>query len=72
MPNTMTTLRSVHRIMDDRLTVLLAGGRTGKIVRIDTVFPGNATSITVWLYGDEEPRVVKVPLSAIVGVAREA
>jgi hypothetical protein len=34
--------------MNERRTVQLADGRTGKVVRVDTTFPGNTTTVLVW------------------------
>ena len=45
----MTTLRHIHRYMNQRCTVVLVDGRVGKIARVDTFFPANETVVTVWL-----------------------
>jgi hypothetical protein len=45
----MATLRHIHRFMNERRTVVLRDGRTGKIARVDTFFPKNETVVTVWL-----------------------
>jgi hypothetical protein len=45
----VATLRQVHRYMNERRTVVLIDGRTGKISRVDTFFPSNETIVTVWL-----------------------
>ena len=45
----MASLRDVHRYMNERRTVVLIDGRTGKISRLDTFFPSNETIVTVWL-----------------------
>ena len=45
----MATLRQIHRYMNERRTVVLIDGRTGKISRVDTFFPSNETIVTVWL-----------------------
>lgn len=53
---------------------MLADGRTGKIVRVDTIFPSNDTTVTVWTEGHEGqdgPGVSKVPLDDVVGVVNE-
>lgn len=55
--------------MNDRRRVVLADGRTGKIVRVDTVFPSNDTTVTVWTDALEGPGVAKVRLTDVVGVA---
>ena len=45
----MTTLRHIHRYMNERRAIVLADGRIGKISRVDTFFPKNETVVTVWL-----------------------
>ena len=45
----MTTLRHIHRYMNERRAILLLDGRVGKISRVDTFFPKNETIVTVWL-----------------------
>jgi len=52
--------------MDHRGQVELADGRTGKIVRVDTTFPGNQTTVTVWTDSPSGPSVAKVPLGEVV------
>jgi hypothetical protein len=54
--------------MTDRRRVVLDDGRTGKIVRVDTTFPGNKTSVSVWVDA-ARPGVAKVDLSRVVGPA---
>lgn len=54
--------------MNDRRRVLLADGRTGKIVRVDTVFPANDTTVTVWTDAESGPGVAKVRLDDVIGV----
>ena len=44
----MATLRHIHQIMNERRMVQLADGRIGKVVRVDTTFPGNTTTVSVW------------------------
>lgn len=44
----MATLRLIHQLMNERRMVQLADGRTGKVVRVDTLFPGNATTVSIW------------------------
>ncbi len=67
-----TTLRHIHRYMNDRRRVVLADGRTGKIVRVDTVFPANDTMVTVWTDASQGPGVTKVRLDDVVGLAAES
>jgi len=68
----MTTLRQIHLMMADRRRVLLQDGRTGKIVRVDTVFPRNSTTVSVWTETADGPGVAKVDLASIVGPALSA
>ena len=68
----MSTLRQVHSYMNERVSVELGDGRTGKIVRVDTFFPANDTTVTLWLLGPAGPVLVKVGLSEITGPVRQA
>jgi hypothetical protein len=75
----MATLRNIHQLMNERRMVQLADGRIGKVVRVDTTFPDNATVVTVWTNTDEAygpvstsgpasgPGISKVSLADIVG-----
>jgi hypothetical protein len=75
----MANLRHIHQLMNERRMVQLADGRVGKVVRVDTTFPENATTITVWTKSNEAhgpvsttgpasgPGISKVSLSDIVG-----
>jgi hypothetical protein len=75
----MANLRHIHQLMNERRMVQLADGRVGKVVRVDTTFPENATTITVWTNSNEAqgpastsgpasgPGISKVSLSDIVG-----
>ncbi len=65
---TMATLRHLHQLMNERRMVQLTDGRIGKIVRVDTLFPGNATTVTVWSESNGPP-ITKVSLSDVVGEA---
>lgn len=53
--------------MNDRCKVVLADGRIGKIVRVDTLFPAIDTTVTVWTDTPSGPGVAKVRLKDIVG-----
>jgi hypothetical protein len=44
--------------MNERRMVQLADGRVGKVVRVDTTFPDNATTVTVWTKENEASRAV--------------
>jgi hypothetical protein len=68
-PLRVTTLRHIHRFMSDRRRVALADGRTGKIVRVDTEFPRNDTTVTVWTDAPSGPSVAKVQLDDVLGAA---
>jgi hypothetical protein len=68
----MASLRKIHKLMNDRRRVLLSDGRTGKIVRVDTVFPGNDTIVVVWTENMQGPGLAKAekfPLKDVVGEA---
>ena len=65
----MASLRHIHQYMTDRRRVLLNDGRTGKIVRVDTQFPANTTTVSVWMETEKGPDVAKVTLDAVVGLA---
>jgi hypothetical protein len=62
----MATLRHLHQMMNERRMVRLTDGRVGKIVRVDTVFPDNATIVSVWT-ASQNPGIAKVALTDIVG-----
>ena len=68
----MTTLRDIHRYMNEKRFVSLMDGRVGKIVRVDTFFPDNDTTVRVWTTDREQPSVVKVRLNDVVGPAKVA
>jgi hypothetical protein len=58
--------------MNERRMVRLADGRVGKIVRVDTLFPDNATTVSVWT-NSNGPSIAKVSLTEVVGdAARES
>lgn len=63
----MTTLRDIHRYMNEKRSVALQDGRTGKIVRVETFFPDNDTTVRVWTSDGAGPGVVKVRLDDVVG-----
>jgi len=75
----MLSLWNLHRMMNERRMVQLADGRVGKIVRVDTTFPGSTTTVTIWTNSSEwngpasgsgpasGPGISKVPLADIVG-----
>jgi len=68
----MASLRHIHQLMNERRLVLLSDGRTGKIMRVDTVFPGNDTELTVWTLDSRVPgpaKVLRIDLKDVVGAA---
>jgi len=81
----MTTLRHIHQLMNERRMVQLVDGRVGKVVRVDTTFPDNTITITVWTNTNAEggpvssgpvssgplsgPGISKVTLADVVGEA---
>ena len=65
----MASLRHIHRYMNERRSVVLADGRTGKISRVDTFFRKNETVVTVWLKEQADSGLVKVGLDQVVGPA---
>jgi hypothetical protein len=68
----MASLRHIHQIMNERALVRLADGRTGKILRVDTLFPDREVKITVWTSDQARPslaKVERVELKDVVGIA---
>ncbi len=79
----MATLRHLHQMMNERRMVRLSDGRIGKIVRVDTLFPDNATTVTIWTDSNDDgplstgpvsgPGISKVSITDIIGeAARES
>jgi hypothetical protein len=66
----MASLRYIHQLMNERRTVQLSDGRVGKVVRVDTLFPDNATIVSIWT-GAQAPGIAKVALSEVVGEAAQ-
>ncbi|MDX2052874.1 MAG: hypothetical protein SFV15_10810 [Polyangiaceae bacterium] len=62
-----TSLRHLHRFMTSRSKVRLEDGRVGSIVRVDTSFPSNETTVTLWTGTPAGPGVAKVSLRQVVG-----
>jgi hypothetical protein len=65
----MAELSYIHRYMTERRRVVLDDGRTGKIIRLDTAYPGPRTTVVLWMDGAEGPSVAKVNLDRVVGLA---
>ncbi len=81
----MMTLRHVHQLMNERRMVQLVDGRVGKVVRVDTTFPDNTTTLTIWTNSNTDsdpvsaspvstrpvsgPGIAKVTLSEVLGEA---
>ena len=55
--------------MTDRLRVELDDGRLARIVRVDTEFPANQTTVSVWTDTPKGPSLTKVDLDRNVGPA---
>ena len=55
--------------MTRRRRVLLDDGTTGKILRLDTAYPGPCTVVLVWRDTLEGPREAKVDIRRVVGLA---
>jgi hypothetical protein len=55
-------------LSNQRRMVRLSDGRVGKVMRVDTTFPGNATTVSIWT-DSKSPSVAKVSLTDIVGDA---
>ena len=66
----MANLRHIHRYMTDREKVRLDDGRIGKIVRVDTEFPRNRTTVSIWVDSARGPGVARVDISRVVGPDR--
>ncbi len=49
--------------------MLLEDGRVGKIVRVDTVFPKNSTTVSIWTETQQGPGVAKVDMKSVLGPA---
>jgi hypothetical protein len=65
----MAELSYIHKVMTERRRVVLDDGRTGKIIRLDTAFPGPRTTVSVWMDDAEGPSVAKVDIDHVVGLA---
>ncbi len=66
----MASLRYLHQLMNERRTVRLTDGRVGKVVRVDTLFPANATIVTVWTTVNG-PSISRVSLAEVEGEAEK-
>ena len=65
----MAELTRIQQYMKDRRRVLLDDGRTGKIIRLDTAYPGHKTTVSLWTESHEGPREAKVDIRRVVGLA---
>ncbi len=61
----MLPLRVVQKLQDERAPVALDDGRLGRIVRVDTTFPGNRTVVSVYTQVDGGPGIAKVSLDRL-------
>lgn len=64
----MADVRRLKKCMADRRRVLLDDGRQGEILRIETAFPDQCTTVSVWTRSG----LAKVSSESIVGEAPEA
>jgi hypothetical protein len=64
----MADLLYLHKYMVDRRKVVLVDGRTGRILRLDTAFPGRRVVASIWTDGADGPAVAKVDVEQIVGL----
>lgn len=71
LPGSMASLRHIHRCMTHREQVVLQDGRKGQIVRVDTRFPDNETTVSVWTETPAGPGVAKVALRDVVGAVSD-
>lgn len=65
----MADVHDLHKVMVDRRRVVLDDGRTGKILRLETAYPGPRTTVSLWIDGADGPGLAKVDVRRIVGVA---
>ena len=61
----MATLRHLHQLMNERRMVRLSDGRVGKIVRVDTLFPDNFTTVSIWTDSNDEGPLSTGPVSGL-------
>jgi hypothetical protein len=64
----MLSLWHIHQMMNERRPVQLLDGRVGTVVRVDTLFPANSTTVSVWT-DSHSPTVAKVALAEVLGEA---
>lgn len=62
----MDNVRLLREHMADRRRVQLPDGQTGEIIRIETSFPANTTTVSV--YTGVGPGIVKVDADAVAGL----
>jgi hypothetical protein len=65
----MSLVRTMYAIMASRKKVLLSDGRTGVITRVDTSFPGEETTVEVWMKGAEGPGLAKVNAKTVTALS---
>lgn len=65
----MADLRHIHEYMTARRRVMLDDGTTGRILRLDTAFPGRQTTVSMWTECVEGPQMAKVDLGRVIGLA---
>lgn len=62
----------MYSLMAERAPVRLPDGRTGLITRVDTCFPGNQTTLHVWIEGGSSPGLAKVRADEVQDAAPAA
>ncbi|MBW2529624.1 MAG: hypothetical protein JRI23_35935 [Deltaproteobacteria bacterium] len=65
----MADLRHIHSYMTARRRVMLDDGTTGRILRLDTAFPGPHTIVSMWTECVEGPQLAKVDIRRVIGLA---
>jgi hypothetical protein len=67
----MATLRLIHQYMTERCQVQLDDGRIGKIMRVDTTFPGRVSVVSIWTGDADGPSIFKVDIERVIGPVRD-
>lgn len=65
----MLTLRTIQQLQDQRSVVRLEDGRVGKIIRVDTTFPANHTTVSVYTEDSKGPGIAKVSLELLSAIS---
>jgi len=67
----MSLVRTMYAIMASRKHVMLPDGRTGVITRVDTSFPGEDTTVEVWVKTAEGPGLAKVNAKTVTEIGEK-